>query len=194
MKTFVGLLRGINVGGHNKIPMSELRELCGELGWRDVQTYIQSGNLVFSAAGKPAALEAELERAIQRGFGFSISLIIRPAADWPAYVSSNPFLKACEKEPHRVMLCLSKTPPKSDAVKALSERAAGGERIACVGGALWIHFAGGMARSKLSPSLLDRAVGSSVTARNWLTVLKLQEMAVEKKAKSWLGERARNLS
>lgn len=177
MKTFIGLLRGINVGGHNKIPMSELRELCAELGWSGVQTYIQSGNLVFSAAAKPAALETELEQGIQKRFGLSIPIIIRAAADWQAYIKSNPFLKACREESHLVMLCLSQATPKADAAEGLRKRAAGGERIANVGDALWIHFAGGVARSKLSPAFLDRMVGSPVTARNWLTVLKLNEMA-----------------
>lgn len=186
MKTFIALLRGINVGGHNKIPMSELRTLCAELGWKNIQTYIQSGNLIFAAAGKPAALEATLQRTIEKHFGFAISIIIRSAADWPAYIKSNPFLEACEKEPHAVMLCLSQAPPKSDAAERLLERAAGGERIAQIGDALWIHFAGGVARSKISPALLDRMTGSPVTARNWLTVLKLEEMTKqpdEKKAK-----------
>jgi uncharacterized protein (DUF1697 family) len=176
MKTFIALLRGINVGGSNRIPMSNLRTLCGELGWSNVQTYIQSGNLVFSASGKAAALEAKLQRAIESHFGFSISVIVRSAADWPAYIESNPFLDACKKEPHLVMLCLSKISPKPDAAKNLLERAKSGERIIQSGNALWIHFAGGVARSKLSPALLDRIVGSPVTARNWLTVLKLQEM------------------
>jgi uncharacterized protein (DUF1697 family) len=177
VKTFIGLLRGINVGGNNRVPMSGLRTLCGKLGWRNVQTYIQSGNLVFSAPGKPAAIETQLQRAIENRFGFSIPIIIRSAGDWPAYIKSNPFLDACKKDPHLVMLCLSKIPPKPDATKNLLERAASGERIIQIGDALWVHFAGGVARSKLSPALLDRMVGSPVTARNWLTVLKLQELA-----------------
>jgi uncharacterized protein (DUF1697 family) len=176
-QTFIGLLRGINVGGHNKVPMSELRSLCGELGWSNVQTYIQSGNLIFSASGNAAALETKLQRAIESHFGFSIPIIVRRAADWPAYIKSNPFLRACQKEPHGVMLCLSQAPPKSDAAARLRERAASGERITQIGDALWIHFAGGVARSKLSPAVLDRMAGSPVTARNWLTVLKLQELA-----------------
>lgn len=177
MKTFIALLRGINVGGHKTVPMSQLRSLCEKLGWRDVQTYIQSGNIVFSAAGKPAALESNLERAIEEHFGFPVPVIVRAAADWPAYIKSNPFLDACKKESKLVMLCLAKAAPKPDAAKNLRERAAKGERIEQIGDALWIHFAGGVARSKLSPALLDRAVGSTVTARNWLTVLKLQELA-----------------
>jgi uncharacterized protein (DUF1697 family) len=175
---FIGLLRGINVGGHNKIPMADLRTLCESLGWKDIQTYIQSGNIVFSAVGKPAALEAKLEQAIEKKFGFHVTVIIRAAADWPAHAKSNPFLKACEKEAKFVMLLLSKMPPKAEAVKALHERAAHGERIELIGDVLWIHYAGGeVAGSKLSPAFLDRTIGSPVTARNWLTVLKLQEMA-----------------
>ena len=156
--------------------MSDLRALCGKLGWTNVQTYIQSGNLVFSASGKPATLETQLQRAIESHFGLSIPIIIRSAADWPAYIKSNPFLAACKKEPHAVMLCLSRLRPKSDAAERLRERATSGERIAQIDDALWIHFAGGVARSKISPALLDRMVGSPVTARNWLTVLKLEEM------------------
>jgi len=177
MKTFIGLLRGINVGGHNKIPMSDLRTLCAEIGWSGVQTYIQSGNLVFSASGKPAALEAELQRAIEQRFGLSICTLVRSATAWPAYIKSNPFLDTCKTKPHHVMLCLSRLAPKPDAIKNLEGRASDGERIAQGGDALWIHFAGGVAGSKLSPAVLDRFVGSPVTARNWLTVLKLGEMA-----------------
>lgn len=177
MKTFIGLLRGINVGGHNKIPMPELRALCAELGWSNVQTYIQSGNLAFSAAGNPAILEARLQRVIEKRFGLIIPIIVRAATDWPAYVKTNPFVEACKKESHLVMLCLSRLPPNADAATGLRERAANGERIALIGDALWIHFVGGVARSKLSPTLLDRMAGSPVTARNWLTVLKLNAMA-----------------
>ncbi len=177
MSTFIALLRGINVGGHNKVPMAELRPLCAELGWGDVQTYIQSGNLVFTAGGAPAALENELERAIERRFGFKVSVLVRAAKDWPAYIKGNPFPEASEKEPNAVMLGLSKSPPKADAEKGLRERATHGERIVQVGEALWIHFSDGVAGSKLSPGLLDRLVGSPVTTRNWRTVLKLGEMA-----------------
>jgi uncharacterized protein (DUF1697 family) len=176
-KTFIALLRGINVSGRNMIPMPQLRSLCADLGWAEVQSYIQSGNLVFQATAAPAKLEAALQQAIERHFGFSIPIIVRAAADWPAYVRGNPYPDASESEPNAVMLALSKAPPKEDAVEKLQERAASGERIVQVGDALWIHFGGGVAKSKLSPGLLDRLIGSPVTTRNWRTVLKLQEMA-----------------
>lgn len=174
---FIALLRGINVGGHNKIPMAELRALSGEMGWQGVQSYIQSGNLVFEAAAKAADLEAELEGAIERRFGLSIGVIVRPASGWPAYVSGNPFLEACETEANLVMLQLSKAPPRKEAVAELQKKAANGERIVQVGDAIWLHYAKGVGSSKLSPTLMDRLVGSTITARNWRTVLKLGEMA-----------------
>jgi uncharacterized protein (DUF1697 family) len=172
----IALLRGINVGGHNKIPMAELRALCGDLGWTDVQTYIQSGNLIFRAAGEVRELEKALEGAIERRFGLEIPVMVRAASEWSCYLNGNPFPEASQREPNLVMLALSKAPPRQDAVAALVERAAGGERIVQVDDALWIHFAGGAARSKLAPALLDRLVGSPVTTRNWRTTLKLAEL------------------
>lgn len=177
LDTFIALLRGINVSGRNKIPMPELRSLCAGLGWQDVQSYIQSGNLVFQAGTTPANLEADLERAIERRFGLSIPVIIRAGADWPAYLKGNPYPEASQSEPNLVLLALSKAPPNREAVEGLRERALNGERIVQVGDALWIHYRGGVGKSKLSPALLDRLVGSPVTGRNWRTVLKLDELA-----------------
>jgi uncharacterized protein (DUF1697 family) len=175
---FIGLLRGINVSGLNKIPMSDLRELCAEIGCSDIQSYIQSGNLVFSTLVKPRVVEIELERAIERRFQLLIPVIARAAADWPAYVKGNPFPEASSAEPNLVILALAKTSPKPEVVSALCARSTSGERIVQVGDALWIHFAGGVSRSKISPALLDRLVGSKVTMRNWRTVLKLGEMVL----------------
>jgi len=174
---YIGLLRGINVGGHNKIPMAELRALVTRIGWKQVQTYIQSGNIVFTASSEADVLETQLEQEIERNFDLRISVVIRPAADWSNYVAGNPFPDAARNEPNLVLLALSKAPPKAEAASALQERASNGERITRVGDALWIHFARGVARSKLCPALLDRLAGSPVTARNWRTVLRLREMA-----------------
>ncbi len=122
-KTFIALLRGINVSGHNKIPMPELRSLCAELGWERVQSYIQSGNLVFQAQSTPTKLETQLEQAIERRFGLSIPIIVRAAAVWLDYVRDNPYPDASGSEPNAVMLALSKLEPKPDAVVKLQERA-----------------------------------------------------------------------
>ena len=174
---FLCLIRGINVGGHNRIPMAGLRTLCTDLGWTDVQTYIQSGNLFFRAGAAPAHLEAQLERGIERHFGVSAAVLVRSAAEWQAYLQANPFPESSRREPNLVMLALSREPPDPSTVDRLRERATAGERIERVGDALWIHYAGGAGRSKLAPGGLDRVVGSPVTTRNWRTVLKLGELA-----------------
>lgn len=173
---YIALLRGINVGGHNKIPMPDLRALCTKMGWGDVRSYIQSGNIVFSAKATTSSLEDELEQAIEQNFGFEIIVIVRTAEDWFRYMTSNPFPEAAAEVPKLLMLGLSKNPPNSNALEALQQRAATDEHLAQTGNALWIHFGGGVANSKLSPAVLNRLVGSPVTARNWRTVLKLNEL------------------
>jgi uncharacterized protein (DUF1697 family) len=174
---WIGLLRGVNVGGRSRVPMAELRALCAGLGWRDVETYIQSGNLVFEADGEATDLEARLEKALAAKMGVATAVIIRTAADWKRCLAANPFGPASEKEPNRVLLGLSKRPLQPEAAAALQAKAADGERVAAAGGALWFHYPEGVGRSKLSPSLIDRLAGSPVTARNWRTALKLAEMA-----------------
>jgi len=158
------------------IPMAELRSLCTEIGWSDVATYINSGNVVFSSPAKAAGLEKAIERSITDRFGHTISVIVRSAAQWPAYLAGNPFPVATAAEPKAVMLALSKSQPKADALTLLRERAVNGEKIERVGDAIWIHYALGVAKSKLSPALFDRLVGSPVTARNWRSVVKIGEM------------------
>lgn len=172
----IALLRGINVGGHNKVPMAELREVCEALGWEDLQTYIQSGNVVFKSDGGAAALERDLEKAIEDRLGLDIPVIVRTSAEWTRYLESNPFPGASEEDARFVHLVLSKQPPAPGCAEALEKRGEAGERAAIAGGALWIHYAGGAGRSKLTPALLDSLVGSPITGRNWRTVLKIAEM------------------
>ena len=175
MGRHVALLRAVNVGGR-KLPMAELRALVAEIGWTDAETYIQSGNLLFSADGDREALESRLEQAIAERFGMDVPAIVRSAAEWARYPESNPFAEAAEAEPNRLMLLLSKRPPADGAEEAIQARATGGERVARAGDALWIHYPAGAGTSKLTPSLIDKAVGSPGTQRNYRAVLKLQEM------------------
>jgi uncharacterized protein (DUF1697 family) len=175
MSRRIALLRAVNVGGR-KLPMAELRALCGELGWKDVETYIQSGNIVFAAAGEADAVEARLEEAIKERFGLDVPVIVRTAAQWSACIAANPFPRVAGEEPTRLQLLLSKRAPNADAAGKLMERARAGEVVEAAGGALWFHFPEGVGTSKLVPALIDKAAGSPSTSRNWRTVLKLQEM------------------
>jgi uncharacterized protein (DUF1697 family) len=176
MLRFVALLRAVNVGGR-KVPMAELRDLCGAIGWTDVATYIQSGNVVFSAQGEPQGLEAQLEKALAERF--AVDVIIRSAAQWQAHAAANPFADASAARPNLVMLLVSKAPPAAGAAAALQARAADGERVIEAGGALWIDYPAGSGRSKLTPTLIDRAIGSPATSRNWRTVQTLCDMLAQ---------------
>ena len=173
---FIALLRGINVTGRNMIPMAELRDHCTACGLKGVETYIQSGNVLFTSSATAKKLEEDLEKLVRKKFRLEIPVIVRRAADWPAYVEGNPFARESETEAKAVMLALSKRPPLDAALEKLRERAVSGEKLERVGDAIWVYYAKGVGGSKLSPSLFDRLVGSPVTARNWNTVLKLREL------------------
>jgi uncharacterized protein (DUF1697 family) len=176
MTRHVALLRGINVGGRNAVPMPVLRAVCRDLGWDEVQTYIQSGNVLFRAAAAQVELERDLECAIEAHFGMAIPVIIRTAAEWQMYSGDNPYADVSSSEPNRVMIALSKAVPTPEAMRALQQRANSKERVVLVRGALWVYFSDGAGRSRLSTALFDRLVGSPVTMRNWRTVVKLAEL------------------
>lgn len=175
MGRMVALLRAVNVGGR-KLPMADLRALCAELGWTDAATYIQSGNVVFTADGKAQAVEKQLEDAIEARFGLDVPVIVRSASEWATLAASNPFARAAREEPNRLQLLVSKRPPDDDAAGKLMERAQAGESVKAAGGALWFHFPEGVGTSRLTPAMIDKACGSPSTGRNYRTVLKLQEM------------------
>lgn len=176
MTCFIALLRAVNVG-KRQMAMARLRDLCGRIGYRNVRTYVASGNLIFDADATPAAIEAALGTAISAEFGFAVEPVVRRASDWPGYLAANPFPEASAIEPNRVMMMLSQRPPLADAADRIMARATPDERVAAAGGAIWIHFGRGVGPSKLSPSFIDRAIGSPATARNVRTVAKLAEMA-----------------
>jgi uncharacterized protein (DUF1697 family) len=176
MARWIALLRGINVGGHAKVPMAELRALCGDLGWRNLETFIQSGNIVFDAQGKRESLERALEEALEGQFGFRPPVIVRTGAEWAALIKANPFPAEAEKDPAKVMIALAKVELAKDAAGAIEAKAASAERVREAGGALWFHYPEGAGRSKLTPAAIDKAAGSPVTARNWRTALALRDM------------------
>ena len=176
MARWIALLRGINVGGRAKVPMAELKALCEDLGWKEVRTFIQSGNVVFDAGGDGERLEAALEDALEKRFGFRPAVMMRSADAWRAMLAANPFGNEAEEAPALVHVGVSKAPPAAGAAASLESRGKAGERVREAGGVLWFHFPDGAGRSKLTPALIDKAAGSPVTARNWRTALALGDM------------------
>lgn len=178
-EVYVALLRGINVGGKNKVPMAELRSALAGGECSDVRTYIQSGNLVLGSRLAADALAAHLAQAIEQHFGIAVPVVVKTASEWARYHEGIPFPMEAVEDGSRVLLVLSERAPAATAAAELAESATLGERIEQQGDAIWIHYAGGVGRSKLTPALLDRRIGSPATARNWKTVEQLQRMAEE---------------
>lgn len=172
---YVALLRAVNVGGA-KLPMAQLRETCAGLGWENVRTYIQSGNVVFDSDRDAAALEAELEEAVAARFGFRRPVIVRSAQQWAVYAAGSPFPDAERAEPNRLMLGVAKAPPRPDAATIIEKRGVVGERVRLADDALWLYYPGGAGTTKLTPSAIDKAAGSPVTQRNWRTVVTIDGM------------------
>ena len=176
MTRYVALVRGINVGATRKLPMADLRVACGELGFERVATYIQSGNIVLSADASADAVASRLKRLIADRFKLDVPVIVRTAAQWHRYAAGSAFPDAEAERPKLLHLCLSVGPLKDDVAEVLTARATAKERIAVEGNALWVDFGESVGNSKLTPTLLDKAAGSPVTARNWNTVLALNAM------------------
>jgi len=172
MTGYVALLRGINVGGHRKVPMAALRETAEALGFEKVRTYVASGNLVFETEQAEGGLEAKLEKAIADRFGFDVDVIIRSASQWAAHARANPLKPESEKEPAFVHMTVGKRAPTEGDIAALSAKAGDNERVLSAGGAIWTWYGNGAGQSKIG-------TGKSTgvwTARNWRTVQTLQEM------------------
>jgi uncharacterized protein (DUF1697 family) len=173
--TFVALLRGINVGGNRIIKMADLRDMFAAAGARDVETYIQSGNVVFGhAARSTAKLAADLERQLAADAGFPVSVVLRTAAELAGVVAANPFGKADVELLHVSFLA---TALPADALAAVDAKAFAPERYAVAAREVYLHLPGGMGRSKLVGAVMKVKAMAPATARNWRTVLTLNEMA-----------------
>ena len=171
----VALLRGINVGGKNKLPMKELAALFREAGCEDVRTYIQSGNVLFRAGSTPAdAIPSLISASIQERFGYRIPVVTRTAADLRATVEANPFAAA---EADKLLVLFLADAPDAEQVDALDLDRSPGDEFAVVGREVFLHCPNGFARSKLTNSYFDSALSTTSTGRNWRTVGKLLELA-----------------
>lgn len=171
---YVALLRAINVGGNSTIKMAELRELGERLGFADVATLLQSGNLTFEATETdPDDLEQRWEQAVAESFGVSTAFIIRTTPQWQALIAANPFPAEAKADPSHLLVLPSKDALGEAAIAALRAAIQGRERIAGGERCLFAHYPDGIGRSKLTVKLIERHLGTLVTGRNWNTVLKL---------------------
>ena len=169
----IALLRGVNLGGHRAVAMADLRELATALGFSEVRTLLNSGNLVFESDAKSSAdLEALLEAEAEQRLGLATDFHVRSAQEWRAIIAKNPFPGETKRDPARVIVFCLKTAPGAKAFAALQAAIKGPERVVGVGRHAYIYYPDGQGRSKLTVAMIDKAIGAG-TGRNWNTVTKL---------------------
>lgn len=176
MNTIIALLRGINVGGHHKLPMRELVALLEGLNLTNVKTYIQSGNVVFQSARRDLpALAQEIGAAIGEHHGFVPKIMLLSLADWETAVSQNPFPAAEENHKTLHFYFLESAPPNPD-LALLESLKSEREQFELIDMVFYLHAPDGIGRSKLAAKV-EKGLGVAATARNWRTVSKIMEMA-----------------
>jgi uncharacterized protein (DUF1697 family) len=179
MTTYIAVLRAINLGSHNKIAMSDLRAMLEKVGCEEPKTVVLSGNVVFkSAIGSAAKVEQQLEAASTKHLGVTTDYFVRTSSEWQAMIAANPFPAAARTDPgHLVMMCLRDAPSPAQ-VKALQAAIKGPEMVKAKGKQAYFVYPDGIGRSKLTIKVIEKALGTTGTARNWNTVLKLGELAI----------------
>ena len=173
MERWVALLRGVNVGGHRKLPMAELRAMLTELGLSGVATYIRSGNAVFRAPGTAEGLAERIHAAIAERFGLEADVLVLPARTLADAVDANPFLDADPAKVHLYFPFGEIGGYDEAALRALATR---GESFATAGTILYLHAPGGVGRSDLAAKL-SRLIDGRLTARNLRTCRTVLELA-----------------
>ncbi|WP_299117684.1 DUF1697 domain-containing protein [uncultured Winogradskyella sp.] len=180
MNVFVILLRGINVGGHRKVPMTQLRELLSNSGYVNVQTYIQSGNVVLQSPSDSKILKQDLEESILNHFGFEVTILVKTNTELKAIYKACPFQNE-EKEKSYFMFL--DTSPNTEGLAEVSKLEYIGEKVSITENCIYFFSANGYGRTKFNSNFYERKLKVNATARNYKTMLKLLAMAKETESK-----------
>jgi uncharacterized protein (DUF1697 family) len=175
-QAWVALLRGINLGERNKIPMAELRSLMANIGAEDVKTYVQSGNVVFHGAFARAELVRRIEEGIRARFGIDVDVVLCTKAELTRIVAGNPFA-AGEPDPKRLHVTFLATGPGRGRIAALDGEQFEPDRFHVTRTVVYLHTPAGYGRTKLSNAYFEQKLGVRATTRNWRTVTTLAELA-----------------
>lgn len=177
MTAFVSLFRGINVGGHHKIRMDDLKDLHESLGFKDVSPFIQSGNVVFNSDDADVArLRRHIEDGFEKKFGFHVEVFVRTSAELREIIENNPFQSQPGKESKWVVVSFLAARPDDTAQEDLLKTYVGPEELFIIGKEVYIYYTNGIGRSKLSQSFMEKKLKTFGTARNWNTILQLQKL------------------
>jgi uncharacterized protein (DUF1697 family) len=178
MAVIISMLRGVNLLGHNRIRMEELRALYQSIGLRDAETYVVSGNVVFrTKAQNLSALGKRIEDAIERNFGFRPRVILRTPSELRDVIARSPFRTRSGIKPSNLLVTFLENHPSAEALEQVLKIKADPEELHVDGREVYIHFPNGQGRSKLSWVTVERKLKTSGTGRNWNSVTKLLEIA-----------------
>jgi uncharacterized protein (DUF1697 family) len=175
-QSWIALLRGVNLGSRNKVPMAGLRDLMSDIGAEDVQTYVQSGNVVFRSALRRDELARRIGREISARFGVDADVVLCTKSELARIVAGNPFAKD-ESVPTRLHVTFLAQAPERGRMTDLEGEEFEPDRFHVTRAAVYLHTPGGYGRSKLSNTYFERKLGVRATTRNWRTVTTLAELA-----------------
>jgi uncharacterized protein (DUF1697 family) len=177
MAVFVSFLRGVNLGGRT-IKMDVLRALYESLGLKNVQTYIASGNVVFTTTARDVQrLSKRIEEAIKKQFGFQVNVLLRTPAELRECIANNPFAARENIEPGKLLVTFLGAEPTKDAQTKLETANVAPDEVHIVGREMFIYFPNGQGRATLKWTLVDKTLGTANSGRNMNTVTKLLEIA-----------------
>ncbi|MHB8215304.1 MAG: DUF1697 domain-containing protein [Candidatus Sulfotelmatobacter sp.] len=180
MPVYIAMLRGINVGGHKRIKMEQLRASFEALGFEQVRTYIQSGNVVFKAPKiSPSALSKRIEERILKDFGFQASVVSRTVEEMARIIANNPFLKDRGIDQEKLHVTFLSEAPAPAALSKLAGLTAAPDQCSCLGKDVYLYLPNGTTESSLMKASFDRVLSVVATTRNWRTVNTIHQMCQE---------------
>jgi uncharacterized protein (DUF1697 family) len=188
MTVYIALLRGVNVGG-NVLKMERLRELWCELGFTNVRTYVQSGNVVFEAKSAPARLTETIESKLAGQTRLPVTVLVRTKVEMGNVINANPFLEETEIDQTKLHVTFLGAQSTSAGLKKLSTIHAAGDRLIVLGREVYLHCPNGYGNTKLSNNAIEKALSVRATTRNWNTVKTLYEMASAKRTAGGLDSK-----
>ena len=174
MKTYIALLKGINVGGHKKVSMAELRDLLAKSGFQNVQTYIQSGNVIFKSSEETKNLEDKIQNAISSHFGFEVSVIVKTNAELQLIFDSCPFENAKKEKSYFIML---NKIPERNLIEEVDKISYDEEVIVIINNCLYFYCSKGFGQTKFNMSTYERKLNLVGTSRNYNTMVKLLSLS-----------------
>lgn len=179
MAIYIALLRGINVGGHHKIKMAELKSLLEAMGLQKVKTYIQSGNVLFESEETPESLTLRLEEEIKEKFGFLVPVVLRTSDEYEKVITDCPYRMDSLQEGESVQVAFLAGLPAQEGIERISAYRSEKEDFQIIGKEVYLLFRQSIRDSKIAQHLTK--IGVPATIRNWNTVMKLDSLAKELK-------------